>query len=220
MRHGKRCTASKFIGAELGNLMNGFSSTDSVPTQQTGVNLFAELNNRNYTFRVTPFVNDSLNVDSETNDFPILQDMFPYLQPIKPFFSNYSGVEMVLGPGYFSCNRACRILEEVKIVLWLSLPVGWVLSGPLHSSIVVPVTTFKCIGTSICTRVLYGTFKHADPNSATDKRAQKLLNSTMFHNSSRYLVEILTPFLSATICFKICYSFYYASESSKTHFPQ
>ena len=101
MRHGKRCTASKFIGAELGNLMNGFSSTDSVPTQQTGVNLFAEFNNRNYTFRVTPFVNDSLNVDSETNDFPILQDMFPNLQPIKPFFSNYSGVEMVLGPVMF-----------------------------------------------------------------------------------------------------------------------
>ena len=37
----------------------------------------------------------------------------------------------------------------------------------------------------------YGTFKQADPPSATDKRAQKTLDSTTLHDGSRYVVGML-----------------------------
>ena len=80
------------------------------------------------------------------------------------------------------------------------MPVGWVLSGLLPSSIGVRATTFKCNFEDIALAdqvkkwyelESYGTFKQADPRSSADKRAQKNLDSTTLHDGSRYVVSIL-----------------------------
>ena len=71
-------------GLKLDFLVNGFNSTESVPTQQVEVNVFAKFDHHEYSFRVTPFVKDNLSVGSETIDVPILQDRFPHLQPNNP----------------------------------------------------------------------------------------------------------------------------------------
>ena len=80
------------------------------------------------------------------------------------------------------------------------MPIGWVLSGPLPSSIGVRATTFKCNLEDVALAVQvkkwyelesYGTFKQADPRSSGDKRAQKNLDSATLHDGSRYNVGML-----------------------------
>ena len=81
-----------------------------------------------------------------------------------------------------------------------SMPIGWVLSGPLPSPIGVRATTFKCsVGdVALADQVKkcyelesYGAFKQTDPRSSADKRAQKILFSTTLHDGSRYVVGML-----------------------------
>ena len=67
-------------GQKLDIPVNGFNSTESVPTQQVEVNVFAKFDHHEYSFRVMPFVKDSLSVGSETIDVTILRDRFPHLQ--------------------------------------------------------------------------------------------------------------------------------------------
>ena len=80
------------------------------------------------------------------------------------------------------------------------MPIGWVLSGPLPSPIGVRATTFKCNVEDVAPAdqvkkwyklESYGTLKQADPRYSTDKRAQKILDSTTIHDGSRYVVGML-----------------------------
>ena len=59
-------------GQKLDILVDGFNSTESIPTQQVEVKVFAKFDHHEYSFRVTPFVKNSLSVGSETIDNPIL----------------------------------------------------------------------------------------------------------------------------------------------------
>ena len=100
-------------GQKLDNLVNGFNSTESVPTQQVEVNVFAnfaKFEHHEYSFRVTSFVKDSLSVGSETIDINI-QDRFPHLQPIKPIVYNYSDVEMILRQDVFHAIKPLEYFQ-------------------------------------------------------------------------------------------------------------
>ena len=189
-------------GQQLDFLVNDFNSTESVPTQQVEVNVFAKFDHHEYSFRVTPFVKDSLRVGSETIDVTILQDRFPHLQPIKPIVYNYSDVEMILGQDVFHAIKPLEYFQgrNQNTPVAVRRPIGWVLSGPLPSPIGVRATTFKCNveDVALADQVKkwyelesYGTFKQADPRSSADKRAQKILDSTTIHDGSRYIVGML-----------------------------
>ena len=80
------------------------------------------------------------------------------------------------------------------------MPIGWVLRGPLPSSIGVRATTFKCNVEDVAFADhvkkwyeldSYSTFKQADPRSAADKNSQKILDSTTLHDGSHYIVKML-----------------------------
>ena len=88
-------------GQKLNILVNDINSTEPVLTQQFEVNVFAKVDHHEYSFSVTPFVKDSLSIGSETIDVTILQDRFPYLQPIETIVYNYSDVDMMLGQDVF-----------------------------------------------------------------------------------------------------------------------
>ena len=189
-------------GQKLDILVNGFNSTESVPTQQVEVNVFAKFDPHEYSFRVTPFVKDSLSVGSETIDFTILQDKFPYLQPIKPIVYNYSDLELILEQDVFHAIKSLEYFQgrNQNTPVAVRMPIGRVLSGPLTSPICVRATTFKCNveDVTLADQVkkwyeleAYGTFKLADPRSSADKRAQKILDSTTIHDGSRYIVGML-----------------------------
>ena len=178
------------------------NSTESVPTQQVEVNVFAKFDHHEYSFRVTPFVKDSLSVGSKNIDVTILQDRFPHLQPIKPIVYNYSDVEMILGQDVFHATKPLEYFQgrNQNTPVAVRMPIGWVLSGPLPSPIGVRATTFKCNveDVALADQVKkwyelesYGTFKQADPRSSADKRAQKILDSTTIHDGSRYVVGML-----------------------------
>ena len=98
-------------GQKLDFLVNAFNLTESVPTQQVEVNVFANFDHHEYSFRVTPFVKDSLSVVSETIDVTILQDRFPHLQPSKPIVYNYSDVEMILGQDVFHAIKPLEYFQ-------------------------------------------------------------------------------------------------------------
>ena len=188
-------------GQKLDILVNGFNSTESVPTQQVEVNVFAKFEQHEYSFRVTPFVKDSLSVGSETIDVPILQDWFPHLQSIKPIVYNYSDVEMMLEQDVFHAIKPLEYFQgrNQNTPVAVSKPIGWVLSGPLPSPIGVRATNFKCNEDVALADPVnkwyelysYGTFKQADPRSSADKRTQKFLDSTTLHDGSRSVVGML-----------------------------
>ena len=189
-------------GQKLDILVNGFNSTESVVTQQVEVNVFAKFDHHQYSFRVTPFVKDSLSVGSETIDVTILQDRFPHLQPIKPIVYNYSDVEMIFGQDVFHAIKHLEYFQgrNQNTPVAVRMPIGWVLSGPLPSPCGVRATTFRCNVEDVAIidqlKKWYelessGTFKQADPRSSVDKRAQKNLDSTTIHDGSRYVVGML-----------------------------
>ena len=189
-------------GQKLDILVNGFNSTESVPTQQVEVNVFAKFDHHEYSFRVTPFVKDSLSVGSETIDVTILQDRFPHLQPIKPIVYNYFDVEMIIGQDVFHAIKPLEYFQgrNQNTPVADRMSIGWVLSGPLPSPIGVRVTTFKCNveDVALADQVkkwyeleAYGTFKQADPRSSADKHVQKILDSTTIHDGSRSVVGML-----------------------------
>ena len=196
-------------GQKLDILVNDFNSTESVPKQQVEVlfpsnksNVFAKFDHHEYSFRVTPFVKDSLSVGSETIDVTIFQDKFPHLQPIKPSVYNYSDVEMILGQDVFHAIKPLEYFQgrNQNTPVAVRMPIGWVLSGPLPSPIGVRATTFKCNveDVALADQVKkwyelesYGAFKQADPRSSADKHAQKILDSTTIHDGSRYIVGML-----------------------------
>ena len=62
MGFGRSCTAFKFKWEKRDILVNEFNSTESVPTQQVEVNVFAKFDHHEYSFLITPFVKDSLSV--------------------------------------------------------------------------------------------------------------------------------------------------------------
>ena len=82
---------------KLDILVNGFNLTESLQTQQVALSVYAKLDHQEASFRVTSFVKHRLSFGSETNEFPIMQDRFPHMQPIKTIVYNYSDVEIILG---------------------------------------------------------------------------------------------------------------------------
>ena len=163
------------------------------------MNVFAKFDHHEYSFRVTPFVKDSLSVVSETIDVTILQDRFPYPQPIKRIVYNYSDVEMIVGQDVFHAIKPLEYFQgrNQNTPVAVRMPIGWVLSGPLPSPIGVRATTFKCNVEDVALAdqkkkwyelESYGTFKQADSRLSADKSAQKILDSTTLHDGSRDVV--------------------------------
>ena len=89
----------------------------TVPTQLVGMNVFAKFDHHENSFRVTPFVKDSLSVGSEPIDVSILQGRFPHLQPIKLIVYNYSAVEMISQDVFHATNLSNTSKEKIKILL-------------------------------------------------------------------------------------------------------
>ena len=143
---GGSSTALSSTGQKLHILVNGFILTESVPTQQVEVDVFAKFDHHENSFRVTPFVKDNLSVGSKTIEVPILQDRFPHLQPKKPIVYNYSDVEMILGQDVFHAIKPLEYFhrgnQNTPVVV--RKPIDWVLSGSLPSPIGLRAITFKC----------------------------------------------------------------------------
>ena len=138
----------KLTGQKIDNPVNCSKLTELVSTQKVELNVFAKLDHHEQSLRVTQFFKEILSVDSETIDIPILKDSFQHLELIKPFVYNYFDLQMI-----FYGRMIFRVIKHLEYFqggnqntpVAVHKPIGWVLSGPLHSPSGFGVTTFKCI---------------------------------------------------------------------------
>ena len=101
-------------------------------------------------------------------------------------------MELILGQYCFHAIRSLEIYGDKsrKSPFAARLPIAWVLSGPVPSSLSLPSHNFKCSveGNSLVEQIKswyefesYDTYKLAAPRSASDKQALKTLESTISH---------------------------------------
>ena len=94
---------------------------------------------------INPFVQESLNVDSDIINVQGLQETYPHLAVLDPVTYSYKDIEMILGQDVYQAIRALENLsaDEKRSPVAVRLPIGWVLSGPLPSSSCLTSTCFK-----------------------------------------------------------------------------
>ena len=139
-----------------------------------------------FSFDLKPFTK-SLTLGKELIDIPELQKHHPHLASIPPIIYNYSDFQLMIGQvAYYA----------------VQLPLGLALCGatPERTSASFVATCFKATAEdlSLAEQVKawydlksYGFCIQADPRSAADKRANKILETTTVHDGERYSVGML-----------------------------
>ena len=87
-----------------------------------------------------------LNLGSDSMNFSEFENVYPHLAPVPSLTYQYSDVEMILGQDCFHASRPIKIHgdESRNSPFAVRLPIGWVLSSPLPSSLALPSHCFKC----------------------------------------------------------------------------
>ena len=132
-----------------------------------------------------------------------LQESYPHLAVLDPVTYSYKDIEMILGQDVYHAIRTLEYFSaiEKRSPVAVSLPIGWVLSGPLTSSSCLTSTYFKVNiehENELASQVKswydfesFGANKHVDSGSAADAGNHKILVSTTIHNCLTYDVGML-----------------------------
>ena len=178
----------------------GINTQQTIDTLVTDVIVKPLAENTCESFQVSPYIRENLNIGSDIVDVPHLQGTYPYLSVLDPVRYSYSNIEMILGQDVFHAFRPIESESKCAPVA-VSLPIGWVLSGPLPSSSNFVSSCFKAIIEPEQDLVeqlrtwnemeSYGAMKELDPRSSADCRAVKILEKTATHDGQRYQVGML-----------------------------
>ena len=138
-------------------------------------------------------------------DVNSLKILYLHLEPVLLKENSYGNGEMNLGQDVFHCIRPLQYFETdrkntPKAVL---LPLGWVSSGPLPSTLGVISTCFKAVtqretDSDLVDQIRrwYDIESHwackqvESGRKQADARAQKILQDTAYHDRCRYLVAM------------------------------
>ena len=154
-------------------------------------------------FKVSPYVKEDLNVGADVFNIKALQETHPHLAVLDPVTYCYGNIEMILGQDVYHAIQPLQYFaaDEKCSPFVVRLPIGWVLSGPLPSSLVLFSTCFKANmeqDFELASQVKswydmesYGALKQVDPRSAADARALDILENTTVHNGKKYDVGML-----------------------------
>ena len=183
--------------------MNGIVTKDVIDTQRVKCDVASVYADPSFSFNLKPFTKP-ISLGNEYVDIPELQKRYPHLAPIPPIVYNYSDVQLIIGQdAYYAIHTLDNFYDDPKNDPWaVKIPLGWALSGalPERMSSSFVSTCFKATveDLSLAEQVKswyelesYGAYIQADPRSAADKRANKLLESTTFHDGERYSVGML-----------------------------
>ena len=133
-----------------------------------------------------------------------LKDKYPHLEPVPGEKVHYSDVKLILGQDTYEAIRpleyfTVRRTKDTPLAVRLAL--GWVLSGPVPSTVACPSTCFFAtseqndelaqVVKSWYDLESYGTYKTVDSKSQADARAMDILESTTFCDGVRYHVGML-----------------------------
>ena len=83
-------------------------------------------------FSINPFVKEILNVGSDIINVQALQETYPHLAVLDPVTYSYKDIEMILGQDVYHAISPLEYFsaDEKLSPVAVSLPIGWVLSGP------------------------------------------------------------------------------------------
>ena len=155
-----------------------------------------------FNFNVSAYVKDEIIVTSQKVDVPVLQENYPYLEPIERVRHCYSDIEMIIGQNFITLYARLIIfnMHIGKLVVCLPSAGRLCLSGPLPSSSGLLSTCFTCNAEDVdfVSQVKawyelenYGTYKKVDARSAVDQLAQNFLESTTNHDGERFWLVML-----------------------------
>ena len=182
--------------------ISGFNSTTVAETQRAKFTVPSEPNNNDLVFSLCAYVKDNIRIRSELINIADLQNKYPQLAPIKPTQYTSEDVEVFIGQDYYHAVRPIDFIlgDDKKSLCSVRLPIGWVISGPLLTSVHSTSSCLKCVveDSSLTDQIKswyelesYGASKQVDACSAADKHALSILNSETVHNGERYLVPML-----------------------------
>ena len=86
-----------------------------------------------------------MNVGADVINIQALQETYPHLAVLDPVTYCYGNIEMILGQDVYHAIRPLEYFaaDEKSSPFSFRLPIGWVLSGPLPSSLGLVSTCFK-----------------------------------------------------------------------------
>ena len=184
-------------GTAMKLTVKGINTEEQIDTKVVQLTVTPHKDQHFEAFTVRPYVRETFNVGSDIIDVKSKQETYPHLAVLDPIRYSYGNIEMILGQDVY---HAIRLLEyfsadEKSSPFAVRLPIGWVLSGPLPSSSSLVSTCFKanveqdyelaCQVKSWYDMESCGAYKQVDPRSAADACAQKILETTTFHNGQR-----------------------------------
>ena len=89
----------------------------------------------------------NLHVGNDVIDVDQLKQQYPHLEPVALRMYSYGDVEMILGQDVFHSIRLLEYFETDRKItpIAVRLPLGWIFSGPLHSTSPLVSTCFKAV---------------------------------------------------------------------------
>ena len=91
--------------------VNGINSQEVVNTKIVELNL-SSLDGSRETYKLSPYLKDNINVDTDVIDNASLQSIYPHLAPLKAEKYSYSDVELILGQDAFQAIRPMEYFES------------------------------------------------------------------------------------------------------------
>ena len=88
-------------GKKLDLTLNNFNSTDIIFNDLVEVTSSADIINIDYTFNVTAYLKVEIKIGSRKVNFPVHEEKYLYLGPMKPVRYSYSDTEMVIGQWFY-----------------------------------------------------------------------------------------------------------------------
>ena len=185
-------------GTALILTVKGINTEEAVDTKLIELIVTPRDNQAFEAFKVSPCVNEDLNVGANVINIKALQETYPHLAVLDPVTYCYGNIEMILGQDVYDAIRPLEYFaaDEKCSPFAVCLPIAWVLSGPLPSSSGLVSTFFKANieqDFELASQVKswfdmesYGALKQVDPRSASDARAHDILENTTVHNARRY----------------------------------
>ena len=174
-------------------------------------------------FTVKSYVRDQLTIGNDLFDVDGLKTRYPHLEPSARSKYSYTDVKMILGQDVFHAIRPLEYFESDRrnAPVAVRLPLGWVLSGPLLSTTGLFPTCSQAVtqkehNCTLSDRLRiwydiesYGAYKQVESRSATNTRATKVLDETIYHDGPRCMVGKLGPMtkvVSQTITFLLSFN--------------
>ena len=132
-------------GTALKLTVKGKNTEEFVDTKLVELTVTPRENQSFEPFKVSPYVKEDLNEGAVVININALQETYPHLAVLDPVTYCHGNIEMILGQDKYHVIHPLDYFagDEKFSPFAVRLPIGWVLSGHLPSSLSLVSTCFK-----------------------------------------------------------------------------